>query len=292
MYRIAVSLLCVWIGLAVTATAAPLRVLYLTKSAGYEHGVVKREGDALSFSEKEMTKIVEGMGGTVECTKDAGLIKAENLKNYDLVIFCTTGDLTTTEGDGSPAMGENGLSELLDWIKAGGGFIGYHNANDTFHSGPEGPSPYIQMLGGEFATHGQQFKGELQVVSPKHPAIKSLKDCWRVRDEWYISKHLDTKNMHVLALLNTERARRHQEKYRIPSYPIIWCKAYGEGRVLYNAMGHREDVWNNPDFHKLVIDNINWAVGKSDLNAEPNYDKVVPKTIEESDKLTEAKKKK
>ena len=26
-------------------------------------------------------------------------------------------------------------------------------------------------------------------------------------------------------------------------YPIAWLQNYGAGRVFYNAMGHREDVW-------------------------------------------------
>lgn len=26
-------------------------------------------------------------------------------------------------------------------------------------------------------------------------------------------------------------------------YPIAWLQNYGEGHVFYNAMGHREDVW-------------------------------------------------
>lgn len=260
----------------------PLNVLYLTKSAGFEHSVVKRDGDKLSHSEQILTEVVQKMGGTILCTKDASLINAENLKKYNVVVFCTTGFLTELGTDGQPVMGPNGVNDLLEWIKAGNGFIGYHNANDSFHSKDNVISPYVEMIGGEFETHGPQFKGTLQVVSKGHPAIASLKDGWSFRDEWYISMNLNTEKMHVLALLDPSgvRGKKDFEKYDRPSYPIIWCRAYGNGRVLYNALGHREDVWSNPDFQKVVAENLSWANGNGALDADPNYDKVVPKTVE------------
>jgi len=260
--------------------AEQTRILYLTKSAGFEHSVVKREGEAPAHSERTMEQIAEKMGAALTISKDAGLVNAENLKNYDVVVFYTTGNLTEGGTDGAPVMGETGLAELLAWIKAGGGFVGFHSANDTFHSTGDTVSPYVEMIGGEFQTHGGQFKGTLRVVSPGHPAIASLEDGWRLRDEWYISRNLNTEQMHVLALLDPGRERKRQEVYNIPSYPIIWCRAYGEGRVLYNALGHREDVWDSEKFQQIVIENLLWAKGVGGLNAAPNYAQVVPTEIE------------
>lgn len=260
-----------------------LRVLYLTKSSGFEHSVIKRADDKLSLSERILTEIVQKMGGTALCTKDASLINAENLKNYDVVVFCTTGVLTQPGTDGRPVMGPNGVTDLLAWIKAGGGFVGYHNANDTFHS-PEGSiSPFVDMIGGEFATHGPQFKGTLKVVDKGHPAIASLEDGRTLMDEWYVSKNFNTGALHVLALLDLGevRGKKGFAQYDIPNYPIIWCRAYGNGRVLYNALGHREDVWESPKFQQLVSENITWANGKGDLKADPNFTTVVPTKIDE-----------
>jgi len=260
--------------------AQPIRILYVTKSAGFEHSVVKREGDAPAYSERILSDIAKKAGWTILCTKDASLVNAENLKNYDVVVFYTTGDLTTPGTDGTTPMGANGCQEMLDWIKAGGGFVGFHSANDSFHSTGDTVSPYVEMIGGEFQTHGKQFKGTLKVVSPGHPAIADIPDGWSFWDEWYVSKNLNTAQMHVLALLDPGSERKRQDVYNVPSYPIIWCRAYGQGRVLYNALGHREDVWDNELFQKTVIDNITWAKGEGKLDADPNYDKVVPKTVD------------
>ena len=82
--------------------------------------------------------------------------------------------------------------------------------------------------------------------------------------------------MHVLALLDPAEEREKQEKYQVPAYPVIWCSAPGEGRVLYNAMGHRGDVWTNPRFQKHFMDVVNWANGDGPEDSEPNWKDVVP----------------
>ena len=47
-----------------------------------------------------------------------------NLKNFDVVVFYTTEDLTKPGKVDTPPMGPNGMQDLLDWVKAGGGFMG------------------------------------------------------------------------------------------------------------------------------------------------------------------------
>ena len=268
-------------GAAAHAADAPAKMLFLSKSAGFEHSAIKQENGQPSVADKVLTEVCRGLGMELVCTKDASLINAENLKNYKTVIFYTTGYLTEAGSDGHPPMGENGLKELLDWISAGGSFVGLHSATDSFHSKGDEVSSYIEMIGGEFETHGQQFKGALRIVSPGHPAIASLPDGWAVFEEWYINKNLNTAKMHVLTLLEVgDKTRQRQDKYNIPDYPIIWCRAYGQGRVLYNGLGHNEAVWEADVFKKLLADNLKWAAGEGELKADPNYDQVVPKTIE------------
>ena len=216
------------------------------------------------------------MGVEVLLTKDASLINAENLKKYKVVIFYTTADLTIEGTDKQPPIGPNGQAELLDWIKAGGGFIGYHCASDSFHT-PEGGevTPYVKMIGGEFRVHHKQFKGTVRVVDKKHPTMKRVPAEWNLLEEWYLFKNFNADTMHVLAVLDPGPERQVQEQYNIPSYPIIWCSEYGKGRVYYNAMGHREDVWDNPDFQHSVVDAVHWVMGEGPANAEPNVSKTI-----------------
>ena len=277
-YSIALAL-CLLSVVAWAEDQKPVRILFLSKSSGFIHSVIHSKDGSPSLVDTVLTKLAQEMGATLTTTKDAGLINAENLKNYDVVIFYTTGKLTEPGSDKQPPMAEKGVDELLAWIRNGGGFIGFHCANDTFHADPPCSSPttpFLQMLGGEFAGHGKQFAGKLIVTDPQHPTMANLPNEWTVHEEWYTHCNLDRENIHVLALLDPGAEREKQAMYNVPNYPAIWCKAYGKGRVYYNSMGHREDVWENPTFQSVVRDAIRWCAGHGELKAEPNFDKVVP----------------
>jgi len=279
----------------VASAADGPRILFLNKSAGYEHGVVKVKDGAPCHVEKTIHPLVEKMGGTLVSTKDGSQLNAENLKNVDVVVFYTTEDLCNSEtGDKTPAVGPNGMVELLDWVKAGGGLIGFHCASDTWHRArnqfkPE--SPYLDTLGGEFRGHGAQFPGVLRVVDSGHPTMAHIKDGWKINDEWYLFSNFQDETMHVLALLDPAEERTKQDKYNLPNYPVIWCSAPGEGRVFYNAMGHREDVWDNPEFQMAFIDAVQWTAGQGDAGVAPNFTQVVPADLDPVTGNTRDKKK-
>ena len=73
------------------------RVLFLTHSAGFVHSVVRRPSpDQLAHAERVLTEASQGRL-VVDCTQDCGDISAENLANYDAVLFYTTGKLPISE---------------------------------------------------------------------------------------------------------------------------------------------------------------------------------------------------
>lgn len=147
-----------------------------------------------------------------------------NLKNYDGVVFAsTTGDLPIPDKQG-----------LLDWIKAGHAFIGIHAASDTFHGWPE----FVGMLGGEFAHHGPQVSVECLNEDPANPATASLPKTWTIQqEEIYQFKNYDAAKVHDLLIMN-----KHPENGSAGHFPVSWCKEYGQGRVFYTSLGHREDI--------------------------------------------------
>lgn len=279
-FMLGLTLVC---ALGLHAADGP-RVLFFNKSAGFEHSVIKVENDKPNHVETIIRPLVEKMNGTLVATKDGAAINKDNLKNFDVVVFYTTEDLCNSEtGDKTPGVGPNGMMELLDWVNEGGGLVGYHCASDTWHRArnqfsPE--SPYLDMLGGEFRGHGAQFEGTLRVVDANHPTMPHIKDGWTVNDEWYLFTEFQHENMHVLALLDPGEERSKQEKYALPNYPVIWCSTPGKGRVFYNAMGHREDVWENEIFQHAYVDAIQWASGKGEAAATPNFADVVPAELD------------
>lgn len=152
-------------------------------------------------------------------------LSPENLQRYDCVVFAsTTGDLPLPNKQG-----------FIDWIAAGHAFVGVHAATDTFH----GFSPFVDMIGGEFLKHGPQVEVDCLNCDAQHSAVKHLPASWTVFDEIYQFKNHDQKKVHDLLRLD-----KHPNDKTPGHYPVSWCKPFGQGRVFYTSLGHREDMWD------------------------------------------------
>jgi len=136
--------------------------------------------------------------------------------------------------------------------------------------------PSLQMIGGEFVTHGAQQTVTIDVVDPHFPGLEKgfgESGAFTIEDEWYALKNMP-EDLHVILVQNTKGMKGGM--YHRPSYPMTWARSYGKGRVFYTSMGHREDVWENPRYQGLLIGALSWATGRVDANLEPNIKQVTP----------------
>jgi type 1 glutamine amidotransferase len=46
--------------------------------------------------------------------------------------------------------------------------------------------------------------------------------------------------------------------------------------VFYTALGHREDVWENPIFQSILLGGIDWALRRVDADISPNLAQAAP----------------
>jgi type 1 glutamine amidotransferase len=286
---IAAGLLMLGLSLPILS-AAPLRVLYFTKSSGWEHSAIKRTDGKPSYSENVLAGLAAKNDLAVTYSKDGSLFSPEYLANFDVIMFYTSGDLLTVGTDGQPAMTEAGKQALLDAVAGGKGFVGVHSGSDTFHTNEHGggnnpiraqrfvnygdkSDPYIKLLGGEFIRHGAQQVAKAKVIDPAFPGFAGVGDALEVQEEWYSLKEFASDD-HVLLLMET--AGMKGTEYDRPSYPLAWARNVGKGRVWFNAMGHREDVWDNPKFQAMLIGGINWAGGRVKAEIKPNLAEIAP----------------
>jgi type 1 glutamine amidotransferase len=249
------------------------RVLYFTRSAGFEHSVVRREGNQLSHSEKIMTEMAKAHEVDIECTKD-GSVFDRDLSQYDAIAFYTSGDLTQPDKLNTPPMTAKGKQNLLDAISGGMGFVGLHAATDSFHS-KGAVDPYIAMIGAEFVTHGQQQIARNTLVS-EFPGTAEIGLGKRISlmEEWYTMKNFN-KDLHVILVQETKGMVG--EAYQRPNFPATWARMQGKGRVFYTSLGHREDIWTNPLFQQIVLGGFSWVMKNREAEVTPNIDKVTPK---------------
>jgi uncharacterized protein len=265
-------------GKVIAADDKPKKLLFYTKSAGFEHSVVKRDGDSPAFAERVMMDFGKKHGFEVTCSKD-GRIFDKDYEQFDAYFFYTTENLTHEGTDKQPPMSEKGKQNLIEAVKAGKGFGGSHCASDTFHSdgdrakNQEVPDPYIQMIGGEFIRHGEQQEAMMRVADPKFPGVEKLGAGFNMHEEWYSLKNF-APDMHVILVQDTKGMRNAD--YARPPYPATWARKHGEGRVFYTSMGHREDVWQNPTFESVLIGGLNYILGRIDADVTPNLLEVTP----------------
>ena len=107
------------------------KILFFSKSAGFEHSMIKKKGDQPSNAEKILAEIGAKHNYDFTFTKDGTVFTPENIAKYDAFFFYTTGDLTKAGGDKNPPMSPEGKAAFLDAIHNGKGFIGTHSATDT-----------------------------------------------------------------------------------------------------------------------------------------------------------------
>jgi uncharacterized protein len=291
MFRPTVLVSALLLASAITSQAAPKKILFFSKSSGFEHDMIKRKDGQLSKAEKILEELGKKNNIEFTFTKDGGVFTPENIAQYDAFFFYTTGDLTEPGLDKNPPMSKEGKAALLEAIANGKGFIGTHSATDTFHSpgGKEhGPAryvddgvnadPYIKMIGAEFIIHGAQQRAHQICVDRNFPGMSAVPDNFGPLEEWYSFKNF-APDLHVLLVQDTstmDKSGKNVHAYARPNYPSTWAHDYGKGRVFYTSMGHREDVWNNPVFQQVLIGGMNWALGNVDADITPNIQKVTP----------------
>lgn len=270
----------------VAATAKKRKILFFTKSSGFEHSVISYKQGQPSWAEKTLTELAPKNHWEFTFSKDGSLFSPEYLAQFDAFFFYTTGNLLEPGTDGQPPMTAAGKQALLDAIRAGKGFIGSHSATDTFHTNNEakkGPEryrnfgadadPYVRMIGGEFIKHGAQQLAHMRCVDPKFPGMATHAAGFDLHEEWYSLKDF-TEDLHVLLVQETEAMKGIE--YDRPAFPATWARMHEKGRVFYTSMGHREDVWTNPLFQDILTGGIHWATGNITADVTPNLKTVAP----------------
>lgn len=271
-------------------TAAPAhKLLFFTKSSGFEHDVISYKKGMPSYAEKIFLDLGTKHGWTFEFSKDGSKFSPEYLTQFDAVIFYTTGNLLEPGTDKQPPMNAAGKQALFDFVKGGKGFIGIHSASDTFHTaneskkGPdryanhgEGADAYVRFLGGEFILHGDQQVATNRVIDSRFPGFETAGPSFAFHEEWYSLKDFRD-DIHVLTVIDAPAMKGNP--YARPPYPNTWARKEGKGRVFYTSMGHREDVWTNPIFQNAIIGAIRWTTGEVDADVTPNLKTAAPEAM-------------
>lgn len=190
-----------------------------------------------------------------------GRINKDTLKNFDAVLFFTTGNPLTKDE----------LADLREWVKNGGALCGTHCATDTQYT----DTVYGDLIGAYFKTHPAGLQDiKIKVEDPKHPAATGFTDGMPYKDEMYIFRDApySRERLHIIlsvgewtnTKLNDNQARKDGD------YAISWCREEGKGRVFYTSFGHDPKVWKDEKFQQHLFGGLKYATGELKGDATPS----------------------
>ena len=226
------------------AQATPSKVLYLTQSAAFPHPV-------LSHSEEVLGRLAnDSKAFDLTVSRDASTLTANTLRQYDAVVFFTTGELPMN-------IGQRGA--LLSYVRAGGAFVGVHSATDTFYDW----AGYRDLIGGYFDGHPWHQEVTVRVEDGTHPSTWHLGESFRIHDEIYQHRDWTRDQVNVLLSLDVGSVNMNASgiKRTDRDFALAWTRQEGAGRVFYTALGHRPEVWDDERFQRHLLGGIGWAMG-------------------------------
>ncbi|GLJ61466.1 hypothetical protein GCM10017576_15950 [Microbacterium barkeri] len=159
------------------------------------------------------------------------------------------------------------LKGLIAAVRAGTGLAGWHGGiADSFRNS----SDYLQLVGGQFATHPSKEPGELvgdasdnylpytveiTELGRTHPITAGIDD-FALETEQYWVLHDDLND--VLAT-TTHPVRPWHPWHRPITSPAVWTRQWGEGRIFVATPGHSPDVLQDENVRTIIERGLVWA---------------------------------
>jgi type 1 glutamine amidotransferase len=191
----------------------------------------------------------KGFEVIVENTLDAYL--SHDLTTFSVIVpVWTMGQITGEQ--------EKALTAA---VKSGVGIAGCHGGMcDSFRSSTE----YQFMTGGQWVSHpgNDSVEYTVDIRDPDHFITQGAPSVIHVKSEQYYL-HVDPA-VRVLGTTRFPIADGPHVKNGIVDMPTIWTKYYGEGRVFYNALGHRASDLAQPEVLELTTRGCLWAAHAED----------------------------
>lgn len=242
------------------------RVLVFSLTKGFHH-------DAIPEGIAAIQKLGQENNFDVDTTTNPEMFTDSTLEKYSAVIFLsTTGDVLNYRQEAA----------FERYIQAGGGYVGVHAAADTEYDW----GWYGRLVGGYFYDHPgihdtahNVQEGVLEVIDQTNNATKHLPKQWKRTDEFYSFKKFDSANVHVLITIDENT---YNGGKRMGYHPMTWFHEFDGGRSFYTALGHTKESYTEPDYLKLLLGGIQYAIGD---NLKLNYAKAKTQAPPDADRF-------
>jgi type 1 glutamine amidotransferase len=223
---------------------AKRRVLFFSETEGYRH-------DSIPLAKKVVTDLGAKNDFEVDECTDCRKWTTDYLTRYDAMVSFGSGELP---------LSDTNKSALLAFVSDGKGFVAVHSG--IYMLPRSGWPEFAKMVGCVYVNHPWHQNVRIKVEDDKHPATRHLGQVFEITDEIYQFREWSRDRTHVLLSLDPSSVDLTNQlvQRKDADFGLAWFHAYGKGRVFYTALGHREDVWKDPRFHKHLLNGILWVL--------------------------------
>jgi uncharacterized protein len=232
-------------------TDAPNRSALIVRGGWDGHMPVETTDSFIPFLEQH------GFSVRVEESNEV-YADADLMAGIDLIIQVVT--MSTIE--------KEPLAGLIAAVRAGTGMVGWHGGiADSYRNSAD----YLQLIGGQFAHHAsvrppEEATGEqsdnyedytvnITETGRSHPVTAGVDDFDLTTEQYWV---LSDDYNEVLA--TTTQAKRDWDAWDRPvTFPAIWTRHWGEGRIVVSTPGHRLEIVQHPSVRRVIEQGILWA---------------------------------
>ncbi len=177
-------------------------------------------------------------------------------------------------------------AEFDAYVKAGGGFVSVHAANNSFPEWKEynqmigvggwggrneGSGPWLYVKDGKLfrdtskgngGAHGPQHEFIVEIQNADHPITRGLPKRWlHCKDELYSRLRGPSENIEILSTAKSDLTSEQE--------PNLMVISYGKGRVFHTTLGHADYSMLDRGFYEIMQRGTEWvATGDVKVTAD------------------------
>ena len=199
------------------------------------------------------------LGFQFEIISNANDFKSAMLSDYPVVLLCKSDQ--TSQEDRTRWLTNEIQQAFVSYVENGGGLLVVHSGATI-----KGIDAFQKLIGCQFITHPNASPVTVQSIKA-HPITDGVEMFCEV-DEHYrieiVSPDVD------IIVASYSPPQGEVDKYEEDAYhntpawicPAAYVRTQGKGRVCVLTPGHTHEVWQNPNFRKMLVNSLQWCEQK------------------------------
>jgi len=199
------------------------------------------------------------LGFKFDIISNANEFKPGMLSDYPVVLLCKSNQ--TSQEDKTRWLTEEVQQAFVSYVENGGGLLIVHSGMTI-----RGTDAFQKLMGCKFISHPNECPVTVQSIKA-HPITEGVGMFCEVDEHYRVE--IVSPDVDILAA-SYSPPQGEVEKYEEDAYrntpawiaPAAYVRTQGKGRVCVLSPGHKHEVWQNPDFRKMLVNSLQWCEQK------------------------------